>query len=97
MMISITSRPFGVTRAGEAVTCFDMTNRSMTVSILNYGCTIQRVLVPDQIGAVKDVVLGYDDLSGYETGSCSSQTSSSISSYSYTPQGRASAASNITP
>ena len=70
MMISVTSRPFGVTRAGEAVTCFDMTNRRMTVSILNYGCTIQRVLVPDQIGAVKDVVLGYDDLSGYETGSC---------------------------
>ena len=68
--MNISSRPFGVTRDGAAVTCFDLTNGGMTVSVLDYGCTIQRLLVPDSAGRAVDVVLGYDDLSGYETGNC---------------------------
>lgn len=70
-MSTITSRPFGVTRAGEAVTCYELKNESgMTVSVLDYGCTIQRILVPDRSGRLVNVALGYDDLSSYEQGNC---------------------------
>ena len=70
-MIRITSSPFGMTRGGEAVTVWTMENDAgMTVRVLDYGCVIQSVLVPDRIGKPTDVVLGYDDLAGYEAGSC---------------------------
>ena len=42
----------------------------MTVEVLDWGCVIRSILVPDRDGVPTDVVLGYDDLSGYESGSC---------------------------
>ncbi len=67
----ITSAPFGTTKSGEAVTRFTLENgRGLRAGILDYGCTVQRLLVPDKTGAPVDVVLGYDDLAGYETGTC---------------------------
>ena len=70
-MGQITSEPFGVTKAGEAVTRWTLTNGAgMEVSILSYGCTVQRLLVPDSKGNKVDVVLGYDDIAGYEQGTC---------------------------
>lgn len=38
----------------------------VSVEITNYGGTITRLLVPDKAGRVGDVVLGFDDLAGYE-------------------------------
>lgn len=70
-MIAVSSRPFGVAAGGEAAACYDLKNeRGMVVSVLDYGCTIQRILVPDRTGALVDVALGYDDLAGYESGNC---------------------------
>lgn len=70
-MTRITSAPFGVTKDGEAVTVWTMENDGgMTVRVLDYGCVVQNVLVPDRRGTPVDVVLGYDDLAGYEAGSC---------------------------
>ena len=69
--MKISSRPFGSTAAGTAVSCYDLENKNgITVSVLNYGCTIQRILVPDQRGELVDVVLGYDSIDGYEQGNC---------------------------
>ena len=69
--MKISSRPFGSTAAGAAVSCYDLENKNgMTVSVLDYGCTIQRILVPSQRGEVVDVVLGYDSIDGYEQGNC---------------------------
>lgn len=69
--MKISSRPFGSTAAGAAVSCYDLENKNgMTVSVLDYGCTIQRILVPDQSGELVDVVLGYDSIDGYEQGNC---------------------------
>ena len=69
--MKITSRGFGITASGEKVTCFDLMNENgLTVSVLDYGCTIQRILVPDRNGALIDVALGYDNIQGYETGNC---------------------------
>ena len=67
----IISEPFGVTKSGEAVTRWTLQNAAgMEVRILSYGCTVQSILVPDAAGKKIDVALGYDDLAGYEAGSC---------------------------
>ena len=67
----IESEYFGTTKAGAPVTRYTMKNAGgMTVRILDYGCTIQSILVPGPDGVPVDVVLGYDDLAGYETGNC---------------------------
>ena len=69
-MTKITKEPFGRTADGRAVTRYTMKNGAgMCVRVLDYGCTIQSVIVPDRGGAPVDVVLGYDDLEGYERGS----------------------------
>ena len=69
-MTVITSEPFGVTAGGEAVTRFTMKNEAeMEVCVLDYGCTVQSILVPTAAGKL-DVALGYDDLAGYEAGTC---------------------------
>lgn len=70
-MSTITKAPFGVTADGRAVTRYTMKNSGgMTVRVLDYGCVIQSLEVPDRNGAPVDVVLGYDDLAGYEAGTC---------------------------
>ncbi len=66
----IRTEPFGVTAAGEPVTRFTLQNAAgMAVSVLDYGCTIQRILVPDCAGRLVSVALGYEDLEGYARGS----------------------------
>lgn len=70
-MTMIDKEYFGQTKEGEPVYRYTMKNSSgMCVLILNYGCIIQSILVPDRNGRPTDVVLGYDDLAGYEAGSC---------------------------
>ena len=71
MKKQICSETFGMTSAGEKVTRYIMLNQAgMKVSVLDYGCTIQSIIVPDSGGNEIDVALGYDDLRGYETGNC---------------------------
>ncbi len=70
-MTTIEKAPFGRTRDGRSVTRYTMTNaEGMTVCVLDYGATVQSIIVPDRGGKPVDVVLGYDDLRGYETGNC---------------------------
>lgn len=70
-MIKIYEERFGATKSGKTVTRYTMENAAgMTVRILDYGCTIQSILVLDKEGSLRDVVLGYDDIDGYEAGSC---------------------------
>lgn len=67
----ITSAPFGVTSSGEPVTAYTLTNRhGCSAVILDFGCTIHALTVPDRDGAPTDVVLGYDSVQDYERGSC---------------------------
>lgn len=45
---------------------YTLTNKNgMRVVILNAGCTIQSICVPDRDGRFVDVVLGYDDMQTY--------------------------------
>lgn len=70
-MIKIYAEPFGVITNGNNVTRFVMENgNGMKVAVLDYGCTVQSILVPDRDGVLRDVALGYDDASYYEKGSC---------------------------
>ncbi|MFX7140422.1 galactose-1-epimerase, partial [Acinetobacter baumannii] len=37
-----------------------------SISIINYGGTITKLMVPDKSGVLGDVVLGYNSLQGYQ-------------------------------
>ena len=64
---SITRRPFGTTKSGQAVSLYTLTNaRGASVKITNYGGIVQSILVPDRRGRLGDVVLGFDSIPRYE-------------------------------
>ena len=66
----IRQRPFGELSTGESITLYQLTNRhGNQISITNYGGIITNIVIPDVNGVKKDVVLGYDDISGYENDS----------------------------
>ncbi|MBO4288705.1 MAG: galactose-1-epimerase, partial [Lachnospiraceae bacterium] len=68
--MKITKEPFGTLKDGTAVTRYTMENEhGMKVSVLDYGATVQSILVPNEQGGFTDVALGYDDAAGYEAGS----------------------------
>jgi aldose 1-epimerase len=59
--------PFGTTREGRAVRRFTLIGAGgMEVEVLEYGAVIRALRVPDRWDHASDVVLGYDDLEGYE-------------------------------
>jgi aldose 1-epimerase len=63
---SIESRPFGRTPQGDVVTLYTMSNKNgMSVSIMDYGATIVKILAPDRNGKFDDVVLGFDKFAPY--------------------------------
>lgn len=64
--MSITKRPFGVAPSGEAVTEYTLTNASgASVSVIDLGGAITKIIVPDRDGALGDVVLGFDGVDAY--------------------------------
>lgn len=51
----------------EAIQLYTITNANgVKVNITNFGAAIQSIIVPDKNGNYSDVVLGYDNLPGYE-------------------------------
>lgn len=65
--MKVTHRPFGVTKDGQSVTEFRLTNRQGAyVELLDYGCTVRSLVLPDAVGKMTDIVLGYDTLREYE-------------------------------
>ena len=70
-MTTIVSKEFGHTKDGRKVTAFEMRNENgIFIRILDFGCTIQSIVLPDRNGTPTDVALGYDDVASYEEGSC---------------------------
>lgn len=64
-MISKTS--FGMTSEGEEAFLYTLTTeKGMTIKVTNYGATLCSVSLQDKDGNYRDVVLGYDDVSGYD-------------------------------
>lgn len=67
MAMKIKARPFGKAKNGEAVTLYEINTPDLIVRALNYGATVQSILVKDRYGNWRDVVLGYDTIDGYQT------------------------------
>ncbi len=60
---------FGKTQDGEAVDLYTVTNAAgAEARIINYGCVIVSLSVPDREGRWDDVVMGFDILAEYQTG-----------------------------
>lgn len=62
----ISTRDFGVTPNGDAITEFTFTNTSGSeMKVINFGGIITQIRVPDRNGHVGDVALGFDELEPY--------------------------------
>lgn len=63
----IDKRSFGRTKDGKEAFLYILTNKNgMEAHILDYGAALVRLYVPDREGRIEDVVLGFDDVTGYE-------------------------------
>ena len=62
-------RDFGTTAKGEQAFLYTLKNKNgMEIAVSDYGAVLVKVLIPDKAGNLVDVVLGYDDVNGYEAG-----------------------------
>jgi len=62
-------RPFGAISSGQTADLYVLRNtKGMIVAITNYGATVVNIQVPGRAGKIEDVVLGFDDVQGYEAG-----------------------------
>lgn len=60
---------FGKTREGQSVELYTLKNRNgVEAKITTYGGTVVSLKVPDRNGKLDDVVLGFDDIEGYQKG-----------------------------
>ena len=60
---------YGVTQDGDTVIQYTLTNASgAQIKVIDYGCRITNIIVPDREGKMADVVLGYENLKDYEIG-----------------------------
>ncbi|HBP39161.1 MAG TPA: galactose-1-epimerase [Clostridiales bacterium] len=65
--MSVTIKEFGKTRAGQIVHSFTLYQDNGTFcTLISYGGAVQSLLMPDRSGRFQDIVLGYDDMAGYE-------------------------------
>jgi aldose 1-epimerase len=59
---------FGNTEDGRTVEIFTLTNKNgMTAKITTFGATVTELHVPDKDGKLHNVVLGYDNVTQYES------------------------------
>ena len=63
----VTKRSFGKTKEGKEVYLYTLQNgKGVKAEVTNYGANLVNLIVPDKEGKERDVVLGFDDVSGYE-------------------------------
>jgi len=66
-MVKVSS--FGHTAQGREIKAYTLFNSAgAELTVIDYGATIQALKLPDRNGRLTDVVLGYDNVSGYENG-----------------------------
>ena len=62
----VQEHPFGDTLNGNAISLFTLQGKGgAKVTITNYGGIITSIKVPDKMGDLGEIVLGYDDIKGY--------------------------------
>src|SRR5437870_8745631 len=61
-------KPFGKTADGTTVETDTLKNKNgVTVKLMTLGATITEINVPDKKGKFANVVLGFDDVAGYQS------------------------------
>ena len=67
---SVETAPFGRLSSGEEVTLYRLrSGNGASMEVIDYGCRVVRICVPDRNGVIADIVPGYDDIRDFETGS----------------------------
>lgn len=65
--MKITKSDLGTTNAGENINIYHLENEAGAyVEVLNFGCRLVKIVVPDRNGKPTDVCLGMDTMSAYE-------------------------------
>ena len=60
-------RSFGTTKDGKEVFLYSLENKNgVKAEVTNFGAILVNLFAPDKDGNVEDVVLGFDDVTGYE-------------------------------
>jgi aldose 1-epimerase len=66
---AVTKKDFGKTADGRPVELYTLTNANgMSAGIITYGGTLVTLTAPDKTGKFGDVILGFDDIAGFEKG-----------------------------
>ena len=66
--MNIKTETFGKTKEGTEVQVYTLTNQQgVQVKITNYGATVTSIITPDKNGQAGDVVLGFDNVEGYQS------------------------------
>ncbi|MDR7001223.1 aldose epimerase family protein [Neobacillus niacini] len=63
--MKITEQLFGEFESRQVVEYTMVTDSGMSVSCLNFGCVITKIMVPDRNGKMENVVLGFDNFNDY--------------------------------
>lgn len=65
--MAIEKRVFGTTKDEREVFSYCITNKnSVSVCIITYGGTLQSLKIKDKHGSVKDIIVGFDTVEGFE-------------------------------
>lgn len=69
--MQIERRLFGTHQDGTPVYAYKMENANgVQAELISYGAAVRTLIVPNKHGSKADVVLGYDDLAGYQADNC---------------------------
>src|SRR6266496_3419771 len=61
-------KPFGKTADGAMIETYTLTNKhGIVAKLITLGATLAELHVPDKSGKTVDVVLGFDDVAGYQS------------------------------
>lgn len=63
----VPTRAFGADAQGRPTTVWTLSNGVIEVDVTDHGATLVAVRAPDRAGFLADIVLGFDDVAGYES------------------------------
>ncbi|MCA8951757.1 MAG: galactose mutarotase [Planctomycetes bacterium] len=64
---SVSQRPFGIRQDGQPSTLWTLRAKNLEIDVTDHGATLVAVRAPDAAGTLGDVILGFDDVSGYQS------------------------------
>ena len=65
--LEVKRRKFGILSDGTKCGLYIISNGKMKVCVSEYGCIITSILIPNPLGKLVDVLLGYSTLDGFIT------------------------------